>query len=190
MSKKILKQTDANTCLACVFLYVVEWLSGQKFSSEDEQQLYSDSFGKCRESFALSYTLAFVERFPNFKVKITTNNEFFGGYLKKLLPENQQTQVKIETFPITLELIRKKVAENPLILMVDKYFLDHEIHIPHYIVVIAQEGENFFISDPWEGKNISVSSTQLQEAIFGAKNYLFWAPIAIEVKHLAIDDII
>ncbi|MBU2591895.1 hypothetical protein KKD61_00345 [Patescibacteria group bacterium] len=177
-SREILRQTDANSCLACSLFFVAGKITGQEFSKDDERQLCFDSFGRCRESLVLSYLWAFMEHFPNLDVTITVDNEFYEDYLKRLVAE----KIEIESSPVTIGLIRSEASKGPLIVLVDRYFFDYEIHIPHYIVVENQGENNFSVADPWQGKTVSVNPTQLQEAIFGAKHILQWAPMIIKIE--------
>lgn len=177
-SREILRQTDANSCLACSLLFVVGKITEQEFSEDDERQLCLDSFGQCRENFVLSYLWAFMKRFPNFNVTIAVDNEPYKNYLKRLADE----KIGIETSPITVEFIRSEASKGPLIVLIDKYFFDYEIHTPHYVVVENQGENNFLVADPWQGKTVSVTPTQLQEVIFGAKHILQWAPMIIKIE--------
>lgn len=175
--EEILRQTDANSCLACSLLFTVEKITGQSFSEDDEKQLYLDSFSRCRESFALSYLLAFKERFPNLKITLIVDNEPYRKYLEEL----NGGKIQIDAKPITTELIKDKALDGPLVVFVDRYFFDHEIHIPHYVVVENQKNGDFSVSDPWRGETLSKTPFQLQEAIFGAKYILWWAPMVIKI---------
>jgi len=174
---EILKQADANSCLACSLLYVIgEEVTGQEFLRENERQLFFDSFGKCRESFVLSHVLALSERFPNLNTTLFVDNEPYGDYLRGLVNE----RVQIESEPVSLELIKNESKKQPLVVLVDRYFFDYEIHIPHYVAA-EQEGEDFSVADPWDGEIKIISPLQLQEAIFGAKYILWWAPTVIKI---------
>ncbi len=177
-SIKILRQADANSCLGYALFYVAGKITGQMFSEDDERQLYLDSFSCCRESFALSYLLAFKKRFPDLDVTVIVDNEPYGDYLAGL----SGNSIKIQSKPITIELVRSEALTKPLILFVDKYFLDYEIHIPHYIVVENKDkSDNFLVSDPWRGGTLLMMPNQLQEAIFGVKYILGWAPLVVKV---------
>jgi len=180
--EEILRQKDANSCLACSLLFVAGKISGQRFSEDDEGQLYLDSFARCRESFVLSYLLAFKERFQNLDITIIVDNEPYRSYLEEL----SGGKIQIKSKPITTELIRDGASNRPLVVLVDRYFFDYEIHIPHYVVVESQESSDFLVSDPWQGKTLSKTSNQLQEAIFGAKYILWWAPMVIKIDQQSI----
>ena len=109
---------------------------------------------------------------------IIVDNEPHGDYLEKL----SGNLINIESRPVTTELVRDEALRKSIILFVDKYFLDYEIHIPHYVVVKSKdERDNFFVSDPWRGGTLLMTSVQLQEAIFGAKHILGWAPLVIKI---------
>lgn len=177
MSTEILRQTDANSCLACSLIFVAEKITGQRFSGDDERQLYLDSFGRCRESFALSYLLAFKERSPDLEITMIVDNESYRKYLEGL----SGGKIQIKAKPITMELIKDEALDGPLVVFVDRYFFDYEIHIPHYVVVENQNG-NFLVSDPWQGEIISRTPLQLQETIFGVKYILGWAPTIVKIR--------
>src|SRR3990167_10869847 len=106
MSEKILKQTDANSCLACCLLFIAGEITGQRFSGDDERRLAIESFGLCRESFALSYLLAFKKQFPELGVTIIVDNELYRDYLDALTCGKIRTEAK----PITMDLIAKETA--------------------------------------------------------------------------------
>ena len=178
----ILRQTDTNSCLPCSLLFVVGKITEQRFSKVDEKQLHLDSFGRCRESFALSYLWAFKERFPDLGITLTVDNEPY----RKCLEELNSGKIQIDAKPITMELIKDKASGGPLVIFVDRYFFDYEIHIPHYVVVENQENGDFLVSDPWRGELLSKTPLQLQEAIFGAKYILWWAPMIIEIDQQSI----
>jgi len=179
MSKehRILRQEDANTCLACSLLFVVGKMKGQIFSVEDERRLYLNSFGRHRESFALSYLVTIQEYFPDLIVTLTVDSKSYRDYLRDL----SKKAIQIEARPITIELVRNESVGGSLIVLVDRYFFDYEIHIPHYIVVEKGEGDKFRVDDPWSGKTLSMTSTQLQEAIFGVRYILWWSPMIIQL---------
>ncbi len=149
--KQILRQTDANSCLVCSLLFIIEKNTGQRFSESDERQLYFSSFGRCRESFVLSYLLAFKDCFPSLDITLTVDNEHYKKYLEEL----NDGEIQIDANTITIELIRDKTLGGPLVVFVDRYFFDHEIHIPHYVVVEDQKSGNFLVNDPWWGKALS-----------------------------------
>ena len=158
--------------------FIAGEITGQRFSGDDERRLAIESFGLCREIFVLSYLLAFKKRFPDLDVTIIVDNEPHGDYLEKL----SGNLINIESRPVTTELVRDEALRKSIILFVDKYFLDYEIHIPHYVVVKSKdERDNFFVSDPWRGGTLLMTSVQLQEAIFGAKHILGWAPLVIKI---------
>jgi ABC-type bacteriocin/lantibiotic exporter with double-glycine peptidase domain len=101
--------------------------------------------------------------------------------LEKLQDKNfQEKRVEIKSEPVFLELIKDESEEQPLVVLVDRYFFDYEIHIPHYVIV-ERKGENFSVADPWDGEIKTMSPLQLQEAIFGVKYILWWAPTVIKV---------
>lgn len=175
----ILKQTDANSCLACSLLFVIGKMSGQMFSQEDERRLHFNSFGRCRESFALSYLLTIQEYFPDLSVTILVENESYRDYLKGLGRET----IEVEICPATIELLGNEVLREPVVVLVDRYFFDYEIHIPHYIVVEKGEDDKFRVHDPWNGKVLLMTSTQLHEAIFGVKYILWWSPMVIKLSN-------
>lgn len=172
---EILRQQDANSCLACSLLFVAGRITSQKFSETDERQLCFGSFGRCRESFVLSNLSAFRERFPNLDIAVIVDNKPYEEYLKRL----SAGRIPIRTSAINIELIKNETSKGPIIVLVDKYFFDGEIHTPHYVVVENSEGDNFSVADPWRGETIRVTPTQLQEAVFGIKHILQWAPTII-----------
>ena len=180
--EEILKQVDANSCLACSLLLVVEKITGQRFSKDDEKRLCFNSFGCCRESFVLSYLLAFKERFPDLGITFIVDNEPYRKYLEKL----GSGKIQIDAKPITIELIRDEASGRSLVVFVDRYFFDYEIHIPHYVVVENREDGDFLVSDPWQGETLSKTPLQLQEAIFGVKYILQWAPMVIKIDQQSI----
>ena len=180
--KEILKQTDANSCLACCLLFIAGEIIGQRFSRDDERRLAIESFGLCRENFAMSYFLAFKKLFPELRATITIDNEPYREYLEGL----SNGGIRIETEPITMELIQDNALSGPLILCVDRYFFDYEIHIPHYVVVRNQGNNNFLVSDPWRGEALPKSQLEIQEAVFGVKYILGWAPSVIKIDRQSV----
>lgn len=184
--REILRQSDANTCLACCFIFVLEHLRGGEFSSEERQELerkfYESSFGKCRESFLLSYLLALLEKFPRARAKVTFGDEFSQKYFEEVNGVSRE-QLSFATSLITPKFLKDKIGEKPLVAFVDKYFLDEGIHIPHYVVLTRNKtSENFQVADPWSGNIFEMTPLQVREAIWGAKYFLGWTPVVVEIS--------
>ncbi len=93
-------------------------------------------------------------------------------------------------YPANLRLICEKIDKktmqrmteiSPVVIYVDKYYLDKICHYPHFVILIALNGAYSVIFDPWDGKERKIITKLLIRSIQSLRNKLKISPKLIRI---------
>ena len=172
MSLQTFKQTTYEGCLPVCLLSI----AGIEINREKELILIQNGVSKCRDSYALSMILSFVEQYDT-SINLYVDNKYFSNYLKLI---NNSTKVIIYYQPINEDFIFKQ--NNPFILYVDMHDFGEYIHSPHFIIVEKQQGDVAIIVDSLTGKRTKMSKTKILDSVLSLKKRFLYAPLLITLK--------
>ena len=182
--KETLRQNDNQTCLPNCLLIGFSYLFPEDRLDYAvlERELFIASYGVCRESYVLTHCITFSRRFPSVIVQVLVDSPEYVEALSKL---NTEENVNIQQQEITLDWIKMKAREAPVIVSVDKYPFNHEVHTPHFLNIHRDESGQFMIADPFSEEPQSLSAQMEKKLEWGInqfKYHMLWSPVAISLK--------
>lgn len=93
-------------------------------------------------------------------------------------------------YPKNLKLICEKIDKrfmqrmtrlSPVVLYLDKYYLDGICHYPHFVILIALNDNYSVIFDPWDGKERKIATKLLIRSVQSLRNKLKISPKLIRI---------
>lgn len=94
------------------------------------------------------------------------------------------------SYPKNLKLICEKIDKrfmqqmtgiSPIVIYLDKYYLDKMCHYPHFVILIALNDNYSVIFDPWDGKERKIATKLLIRSVQSLRNKLRISPKLIRI---------
>lgn len=89
--------------------------------------------------------------------------------------------LKILSKSINKQFIKKMVNLSPVIIYLDKYYLEKIYHYSHFVILISLNDQRGFIFDPWDGRYRKISTDKLMQSIKSLRNKLKISPKLIRI---------
>ena len=171
------EQKTCETCLS-VCLMVTLKSKGLEVKDEDEMKILVEGLKLFKLDFAVGQLIYVCKTF-DVNIKLFIDSPLYYKILSKYdYPKN----LELVTKRIDNMLLREMVKNKPLIVYVDKYYIDKIYHFPHFIVLEYMNKNKTIIMDPWDGKKKTLPSKILSRAISSLRNKLKISPKLIEVS--------
>jgi hypothetical protein len=172
MSLQVFKQTTYEGCLPICLLSMADI----QIDREKEVSLIQNAIPKCKESYAFSMILSFVEQY-DIPVNLYVDDRYYSNYLKKV---NDRNKITIFHQPINEDFMHNQTS--PFILYVDMYDFGAYIHNPHFIIVEKQQGNTFIVVDSLTGKRMTFEKTKILSSVSSLKNRFLYSPLLITLE--------
>lgn len=168
-----LKQRFYHSCLVTSLLMISEMTDQsieERVFTEGEKRRFDYYLSGILESFVDNTMLS---------VEVLVDNKPYTDELTKS-QNKKNKRIKIRNEKISISLIKKLVAIQPIIVHIDDNFVGDYSHASHFVVVAALRPDGKFeIADPWDGKRKFLTEEKLWNAITSLKDQLKMCPIVI-----------
>lgn len=180
---EVLIQQDNQSCLICCLLMNYSLLTGKGINfRRTEKELFCESFGLYRCSYALSHLAAFTRRFNDVCATLWIDP---STYVEELSKQNQDKRISIQSQKINTQWVaeRLEATDQPILLLVDAFHLGRDAHMLHWIYVHSCHPEaGFGIVDTGYGKERAIKVEELEHCLYGLKYQMNWLPEAISLR--------
>jgi uncharacterized protein YvpB len=182
MMKKLtikIENKEQKTCETClpVCLMVILRSNGVNIKDNEEMKILTEGLKLIKIDYTIGQLIYLCKKFK-LKIKLYVDYPIYYKILSKYdYPKN----LELVNRKINSPLLKKIVANKPVIVYVDKYYLDGIYHSPHFIVLESLDNNNAIIMDPWDGRKKTISSKRLSKAISSLRNKLKISPKLIEI---------
>ncbi len=178
-SKNIFNVSEQSTSETCLPICLMALLRRKGLSVEDSEEMNILIEGI--KFTKLDYSTGQLVYICNkYKVNIEQYIDFpiFHRILSKL------------TYPKNFKLISKKidkiflqqiVREMPVIIYIDKYYLDKIYHYSHFVILESLNDKYSIIFDPWDAKRKKITTQLLTRSIQSLRNKLKISPKLIRI---------
>ncbi len=160
-------QTTYETCLACCLLNEIKELN-----KENELNCIINSLKFSKKDFASGHLDFIAKKFNQKALRIVDNKYYFDNFIEK----NISDLISIKILKINLELIDKLIGKNKIITYLDSFYIQKEVHFPHFVTIIKKLENKYLIYDPWDGKEKLIEDKILNKAIISLRNLLKFCP--------------
>lgn len=167
-------QTTYETCLAVNLLL----LSQGTFTQEEEIAVLTHSLHHSRDSFTLGH-LDYILRHYDTSISLYIDSKPMFAFLHSIPTSRPINRVLKK---ITLPLIDSLLPRSPLIIYIDAHVLYHDIHHPHFIMVLNKKGNSYKIFDSWDGAVSFLSKNTLSQGIRNLRHRLKFCPQLIQFE--------
>jgi len=173
---RISEQTTSETCLPVCLISLLRY-KGIKIKSSEELKILIAGLKFTKLDYSTGQ-LAYV--CGKYKVNIEQYIDYLLFY--EVLSRLRYTKrLKLINKRIDLELLKRLTKNSPVIVYIDKYYLDRIYHYSHFVILKSINNKTSVILDPWDGKERKVETRLLIRAIQSLRNKLKISPKVIRV---------
>ncbi|MBI2578534.1 MAG: hypothetical protein HYW26_02360 [Candidatus Aenigmarchaeota archaeon] len=173
MTSRFYRQTTYETCLACALFYSVKI----KPTKNRELKVINYSLRFSKNSFALGHLEYFTRKY-NRKLKLFLESKTLFSSWSKI---KFNKKIDLVHAKINLDFVSKNLKYGPVILYLDCFVFQNNVHYPHYIVLIDENAGKYKLYDPWDGKIKRVEKKIISKGIQKLRNHLLFSPQLIRV---------
>ncbi|HIA91928.1 TPA: hypothetical protein EYO12_02315 [Candidatus Saccharibacteria bacterium] len=164
------KQQSNQGCLVVDLMYLFEITP----TRDKEKAILSEGLFKLRENYTLGCLMAFLKEYPENKIKIYVDNNYYLEVLNGWVNHSQ------------IEMLHKKndakllsELEPPFIVYVDNNITDGWTHLPHFMMITRSTDKFFDVFDPWTGATSKMSKQKILEGIELLRSHVKVCPFVI-----------
>lgn len=103
------------------------------------------------------------------------------GFHKILSGLGHPKKLKLMREKIDKQFMQRMTRLSPVVLYLDKYYLDGIYHYPHFVILIALNDNYSVIFDPWDGKERKIATKILIRSVQSLRNKLKISPKLIRI---------
>lgn len=172
----IKEQSTCETCLAICLMALIR-KRGVKIRDSEEIKILLEGIKFTKLDYSIGHLVYCCKRFP-INIEVYIEFPFFKKKLSKLnLPKN----LTLMSQRIDKNFIQKMTQDLPVIIYVDKYYLEKIFHYPHFIIVISLNDKKTLIFDPWDGKYRNIPTITLSKSLESLRKELKISPKLIRL---------
>lgn len=177
--KKIFHIKEQSTCETCLAICLIALIrkSGLKVRDSEEVRILLEGIKFTKLDYSIGHLTYCCKKFS---VNIEAYIEFFM-FKEKLSKLNLPKNLKLISEKINKKFIQKMTQDSPVIVYINKFYLEKIFHYPHFIIVISLDDKNAKIFDPWDGKYRNIPTPILIKSIASLRNKLRISPKLIRL---------
>src|SRR3989344_1501680 len=173
------KQSFTHSCLAACFFMLLKAQKGTDFDQDDERKLWESGSDRKHPFYVVGIPQEFSKTFEA-NVEICVGNKYFTNVLKKAFGSN--VHCKVRHRKITIESIRERLKEGPVICHIDDHILGNYSHSSHFVILEKElSQERILIVDPWIGRKRRLRFGQIEESILSLKKHIKMCPLLLRI---------
>ncbi len=159
----IYKQQSNQGCLVVSLLRIFDI----EPSYEVEKSVLPDGLFRLRDNYTLGCILAFLDLFPEKRLKLYVDNKYYLEVLKNWTSDKRIEMVFGGNRPELLGLLKP-----PFVVYIDNNIVDGWTHLPHFITVVGSTEIFYRVLDPWTGE-IKKTSKQKNPKIYRLSSFAY-----------------
>ena len=151
-----------------------------RVNDSEELKILIDGLTFTKNDYSTGQLVYICKKYGVFVEQYIDYPTFHKFLLKLKLPKN----LKLVNKRIDKRFLKEKTKRSPIIIYVDKYYLDGIYHYSHFVILESLDNKNAVVFDPWDGKEKSIKTQILIRSIQSLRNKLKISPKAITMNRL------
>ena len=173
---KIKEQFTCETCLPVCLIALLQY-KGVKTKDSEELKILVKGLKFTKLDYSTGQLVYVCDKY-NVNIEQYVDHPIFYKILSKL---RYTKKLKLINKKIDLGFLKKLTEDSPIIVYMDKYYLDGIYHYSHFVILKSVDNKTSVILDPWDGKEKKIETGLLIRSIQSLRNKLKISPKAIRM---------
>lgn len=177
--KRLFDVKEQSTCDTCLPICLMALLrkNGIKVKNSEEMNILVEGIKFTKLDYSIGQLVYICNKY-NVKAEAYIDYPVFHKILSKLdYPRN----LKLICEKIDKKAMQRIIEVSPVVIYVDKYYLDRICHYPHFVILVTLNDNYSVIFDPWDGRERQVTTKLLIRSVQSLRNNLKISPKLIRI---------